>query len=63
MHTSLTIHYTVLYLSLLHVSTPTRHPQGALILPAELPKRVHCSNIVGVFLRNLHIRFLESLKH
>jgi hypothetical protein len=30
-HTRLTIYYTVLHLSLLHVSTPTRHAQGALI--------------------------------
>jgi hypothetical protein len=28
MHTRLTVHYTVPYLSLLHVSTPTRRPQG-----------------------------------
>jgi hypothetical protein len=30
-HNWLTIYYTVLHLSLLHVSTPTRHAQGALI--------------------------------
>jgi hypothetical protein len=30
MHTWLTVYYTVLSLSLLHVSTPTHHPQGAL---------------------------------
>jgi hypothetical protein len=31
MHTWKAVYYTVLYLSLLHVSTLTRHPQGALI--------------------------------
>jgi hypothetical protein len=30
MHTWLTDYYTVLYLSLLNVSTPTRHPQGVV---------------------------------
>jgi hypothetical protein len=31
MHTWLTVYYTVLRLLLLHVSTSTRHPQGALV--------------------------------
>jgi hypothetical protein len=52
--------FTVRYLSLLHVSPPTRHPQGTIILPAVLRKRVH--TVLLCFLRNLHIRFLESLK-
>jgi hypothetical protein len=30
MHTWMTVCYSLLYLSLLHVSVPTRHPQGAL---------------------------------
>ena len=30
MHSRLTVYYTSVYLSLLHVSMPTRHPHGAL---------------------------------
>jgi hypothetical protein len=61
-HTWLTVYYTVLYLSRLHVSTLMRHPEGALI------RRL--LSYINVFMqswwcfeRNSHIRLLELLKH
>ena len=47
-------YYTVLYLSLLHVSTPTLHPRGALtrcLVPAKLHKHVHAVLVVFFSIR------------
>jgi hypothetical protein len=66
MHTWSTVYYSVLYLSLLHVSTPMRHPQGALIrsVPAKLHKHVHAV-FVACFKIFSHsfFRIVKTLKH
>jgi DeoR/GlpR family transcriptional regulator of sugar metabolism len=71
MHTWLTVYYAVLYLSLLHVSTPNASSSGSSYsLPAKIHKRVHavfadiCHIAVGgVYIETFTFIFLESLKH
>jgi hypothetical protein len=45
-HICLTVYYTVLYLSFLHVSTPTRHSHGALIRTND-PVSTHALHILN----------------
>jgi hypothetical protein len=62
MHTGLRVHYPVLYLLLLYVSTPKHHPEGAVMCYLQRYINVFMQCWWCFFLRSFHIHCFELLK-